>query len=148
MGAILELSEKLWSGETTTDRRHPFAGLDAGEEVGEPLARHVEQLRPVETAVRLGAQAVDDPSGEAPDAGVPGADPLVPLQPQDLVDPFGELLGRRGLVECGGVGPQDAGRDGRVDGDDPVPEKHLVLAEPVAQLRQVEVTGEHGGAVP
>jgi alkyl sulfatase BDS1-like metallo-beta-lactamase superfamily hydrolase len=35
MGAILDLSEKLWSGETTTDQRHPFAGFEAGEEVAE-----------------------------------------------------------------------------------------------------------------
>lgn len=35
MGAILDLSEKLWTGEVTTDQRHPFAGLDAGEEVAE-----------------------------------------------------------------------------------------------------------------
>jgi alkyl sulfatase BDS1-like metallo-beta-lactamase superfamily hydrolase len=35
MGAILDLSNKLWSGELTTDERHPFAGLDVGEEVAE-----------------------------------------------------------------------------------------------------------------
>jgi alkyl sulfatase BDS1-like metallo-beta-lactamase superfamily hydrolase len=35
MGAILDLSEKLWTGETSTHQRHPFAGLDAGEEVAE-----------------------------------------------------------------------------------------------------------------
>jgi alkyl sulfatase BDS1-like metallo-beta-lactamase superfamily hydrolase len=33
MGAVLELSEKLWSGEVTTDERHPFAALETGEEV-------------------------------------------------------------------------------------------------------------------
>jgi alkyl sulfatase BDS1-like metallo-beta-lactamase superfamily hydrolase len=35
MGAILELSDKLWNGEITTDQRHPFAGLEAGEKVAE-----------------------------------------------------------------------------------------------------------------
>ena len=35
MGAVLELSEKLWNGEVTTDERHPFAPLDAIEEVAE-----------------------------------------------------------------------------------------------------------------
>jgi len=35
MGAVLELSEKLWTGELTTDKRHPFAPLDASEEVAE-----------------------------------------------------------------------------------------------------------------
>jgi alkyl sulfatase BDS1-like metallo-beta-lactamase superfamily hydrolase len=35
MGAVLELFEKLWSGETTTDERHPFAPLDASEEVAD-----------------------------------------------------------------------------------------------------------------
>ena len=33
MGAVLELSEKLWSGELTTEDRHPFAALETGEEV-------------------------------------------------------------------------------------------------------------------
>ena len=35
MGAVLELSEKLWTGEVTTDRHHPFAALEAGEEVAD-----------------------------------------------------------------------------------------------------------------
>jgi alkyl sulfatase BDS1-like metallo-beta-lactamase superfamily hydrolase len=35
MGAVLELFEKLWSGEVTTDERHPFAPLDASEEVAD-----------------------------------------------------------------------------------------------------------------
>lgn len=35
MGAVLELSEKLWTGELTTAERHPFAPLDASEEVAE-----------------------------------------------------------------------------------------------------------------
>ncbi len=35
MGAVLELSDKLWSGELTTDERHPFAALETGEEVAE-----------------------------------------------------------------------------------------------------------------
>lgn len=35
MGSILDRSEKLWTGEITTDERHPFAGLDQYEEVAE-----------------------------------------------------------------------------------------------------------------
>ena len=35
MGAVLDLFEKLWSGEITTDERHPFAPLDASEEVAD-----------------------------------------------------------------------------------------------------------------
>lgn len=35
MGVVLDLFEKLWSGEVTTDERHPFAPLDASEEVAE-----------------------------------------------------------------------------------------------------------------
>jgi alkyl sulfatase BDS1-like metallo-beta-lactamase superfamily hydrolase len=35
MGAVLELAEKYWKGEITTDERHPFAGLEEGEEVAE-----------------------------------------------------------------------------------------------------------------
>ena len=35
MGAVLDLSEKLWTGELTTDERHPFAPLDTSEEVAE-----------------------------------------------------------------------------------------------------------------
>jgi alkyl sulfatase BDS1-like metallo-beta-lactamase superfamily hydrolase len=35
MGVVLDLLEKLWSGEITTDERHPFAPLDASEEVAD-----------------------------------------------------------------------------------------------------------------
>ena len=35
MGVVLDLFEKLWAGEITTDERHPFAPLDASEEVAD-----------------------------------------------------------------------------------------------------------------
>lgn len=35
MGAVLDLSEKLWTGEMTTAQRHPFAALDDIEEIAE-----------------------------------------------------------------------------------------------------------------
>ncbi len=115
----------------------------------QPPPRHSEQLLRPYLAVGLGGHAVHHPAGEAVESGMPFVHAFVGLQPEDVVDPGGQVLGGAGLVRIARIArvrAKHVHRDGRFDGDDPAAVEHLPLAEDLAHLGQVDVAGEdHGG---